>query len=328
MKFWRVLVALLATSLMLGLAAGSASAADHESKATAAATKKKGPSTRKLDRDIKKVRTRTTRAERRIRGIDGAIAALRGLSASNKQGLDFLLAAAPQLVSGLTQLRDGSLQLRDGLVAAGNGLKALQTALETRVGPGLEAAGTAIRSTEYGIGQVLVGGSPLPGAFLVTPDVPDAAQQAQTSQEFVVPPGDAGAPGSPAGPIDVVVGVRSAESDGTGPDNPAAACRVTIDGSDGSAPGNPAQGIGNFTSSTPNAALGGAPFYGIPTKSPQTSTADENRGFPFGPKSDDVLVNLTTPDNSAGDATAVVAEPFSVNLSCIDTSPSATDPSA
>jgi X-X-X-Leu-X-X-Gly heptad repeat protein len=324
MTFWKGLVALLAASLMFGLAAVPASAADGGTKATAAATKK-GPSTRKLNRDIRKVRSRTTRAERRIRGINTAIGALRSLSNGNKQGVDFLLAAAPQLVSGLTQLRDGSLQLRDGLVAAGEGLKKLQAALETQIGPGLQAAGTAIRSTEYGIGQVLVGGQPLPGAFLVTPDVPDAAQQAQTSQDFVVPPSESAAPGSSAGPIDVVVGVRSAESDGTGDDNPAAACRVTIDGSDVA---NGAQGVGNFTTSRANPALGGAPFYGIPTKSPQTSTAEENKGFPFGPKSDDVLVNLTTAENSAGDATAVVAEPFSVNLSCIDTTPSATDPSA
>jgi X-X-X-Leu-X-X-Gly heptad repeat protein len=322
MKFWRVLVALLATSLMIGLAATPASAADDGAKATAAAKKKKGPSTRKLNSDLRKVRTRTTRAERGIRGINGAINALRSLSNGNKQGLDFLLAAAPQLVSGLTQLRDGSLQLRDGLVAAGNGLRALQTALETQVGPGLQAAGTAIRSTEYGFGQVLntTGGAPTgeAGSFVQTPDIPDAVQQAQTTQQFVK---------QATGVVLVAYGVRSAESDGTGADNPAANCKVTVTAEEETNPAIPgAAEEGETATTAANPAFGGLPFQPVPEKSAQTSTDEANKGFPFGLKSSGADADKFTVFNSS--LLIEAGDTYTVGLACVDTSPSATDPSA
>jgi hypothetical protein len=196
--------------------------------------------------------------------------------------------------------------LKDGLTQAGAGLTSLKT-LAT--------------STEYGIGQVFIGATPQAGAFLVTPDIPDTVQQAQTSGTFLA---------SGAGTIHVFVGVRSAESDGDG-SVPAAHCRVTVIGSGGST-----------TTSKPNAGLGGAPFWPINTKSAQTSTDAANAGFPFGPKSSgsdaDTLIDLTdtsgggnaTAPGGAGTeaAAAGAGSAINVQLSCVDTSPSTTDPSA
>lgn len=208
--------------------------------------------------------------------------------------------AAPQIITGLGQLKTG---------------------LET-VGAGLTALKTLAGSTEYGIGQVFVGATPAAGAFLVTPDIPDAVQQAQTSGTFIA---------GNAGLITVRVGVRSAESDGDGT-IPAAHCRVTVTG----------PGATLATTSKPNAALGGAPFYPINTKSALTSTETANAGFPFGPKSSgtdaDTLVDLTdiggsgnatTPLGPGTESTAAGAgQMFTVQLACVDTSASSTDPSA
>jgi hypothetical protein len=198
---------------------------------------------------------------------------------------------------------DGLSKLKDGLTAAGDGLNKLKT-LAT--------------STEYGIGQVFIAGVPAGGSFVVTPDIPDTVNQAQVSQVFVA--------GS-AGVISVQVGVRSAESDGAG-GVPAAHCRVTV-----------VLGA-NITTSKPNAAVGGAPFYPINAKSTQTSTTPANAGFPFGPKVSgadaDNLTDLTD-TSGGGNATAPTGTPatvagagqtYSVTLACVDLSPDATDPSA
>jgi hypothetical protein len=181
---------------------------------------------------------------------------------------------------------------------------------------GLQKLQTLATATEYGIGQVFIGGNPEPGALVVTPDVPDAVQQAQATNQFIA---------SQSGAITVQVAVRSAESDGTGSSLPAAHCRVTV------------QQLGSVATrtSSPNPGLGGAPFWPIDQKSKQTSTAAANAAFPFGPKTSgedaDVLTDLTTGANStapAGSPTATAGTPFSVTLACVDTSPSTDDPSA
>jgi hypothetical protein len=160
---------------------------------------------------------------------------------------------------------------------------------------------------------VFIGGNPEPGAFVVTPDIPDAMQQAQVTNQFIA---------SQAGAITLRVGIRSAESDGTSGADPAASCRVTIL-QEGAAP--------NARTSLPNPDLGGAPFWQIQNKSPQTSTDPAQAGFPFGLISTDQTADLTTGANStapAGSPSATAGLPFTVSLSCVDTTPSTTDPSA
>jgi hypothetical protein len=235
-----------------------------------------------------------------------------------------LRTAVPAQAAQLTKLESVDNRLK-GIEAAApqiiDGLGKLKTGLET-AGAGLTSLKTLATSTEYGVGQVFIGATPVAGAFLVTPDIPDAVQQAQTSGTFIA---------SGAGAITVRVGVRSAESDGDGT-VPAAHCRVTVIGPGGT----------TATTSKPNAALGGAPFYGINTKSVPTSTEAANAGFPFGPKTSgadaDTLVNLTDTAGSGNAAaplgpgteaaTAAAGQTFNVQLSCVDTSPSASDPSA
>ena len=98
---------------------------------------------------------------------------------------------------------------------------------------------------------------------------------------------------------------------------------------------------GSTTTSKPNAALGGAPFYGL-AKSAETSTDAANAAFPFGPKTSgtdaDNLVDLTdtggsgnafAPGGAGTEATAAGAGArIDVQLSCVDTTPSTTDPTA
>jgi hypothetical protein len=199
---------------------------------------------------------------------------------------------------------DGRLKVIEGAAPAIiKGLSDLKAGLE-----GLQKLGT---STEYGVGQVFIGGNPEPGAFVATPDIPDAVQQATVTSQFIA--GQNGA-------ITMRVGVRSAESDGTSGSDPAASCRVTIV-QEGAAP--------NARTSLPNPDLGGAPFWSIHNKSPQTSTTETS--FPFGLISTDQTADLTTGANStapAGSPAATAGTPYTVTLSCVDTTASKDDPTA
>jgi hypothetical protein len=196
-------------------------------------------------------------------------------------------AAAPQIIDGLTKLKDG-------LTAAGDGLVKLKT-LAT--------------STEYGIGQVLVAQPAVAaeaGSFVETPDIPDAVQQAQTTQQFVA---------QHTGALVVAYGVRSAESDGTGAALPAAHCKVTVTNEGGST-----------ETTAANGALGGLPFQPVNDKSALTSTIPTNAGFPFGLK-------LTAPDddkttNFVSSVAVTAGDTYTVGLACVDLSPDANDPSA
>jgi hypothetical protein len=226
----------------------------------------------------------------------------------------------PDALTKLNALDDRLKAIEGAAPAIVKGLNDLKTGLET-AGAGLGKLQKLATSTEYGVGQVFIGATPLAGAFLVTPDIPDAVQQAQTSGQFLA---------TGAGTVTVQVAVRSAENDGDGT-TPAAHCRVT------------AMGVGgSTTTSKPNPALGGAPFWPINTKSVQTSTEAANAGFPFGPKTSgadaDSLTNLTdisgggnavAPGGGGTEAvTAAAGDLITVQLSCVDTTPSTEDPSA
>lgn len=202
--------------------------------------------------------------------------------------------AAPQIVSGLNQLKDAATQLKTGLETAGAGLNSLKT-LAT--------------STEYGIGQVIVL-EPAPnaqeGSFVETPDIPDAVQQAQTTQQFVA---------QQTGNLAVAYGVRSAESDGTGSSDPAAFCKVTVTNE-----------AGATETTAANGSLGGLPFQPVNNKSALTSTDPANAGFPFGLKTSGSDADQTTTFVSTVPVTA--GDTYTVGLSCVDTSASADNPSA
>jgi hypothetical protein len=203
-------------------------------------------------------------------------------------------AGVPQVIDSLTKLGAAAQALKDGL---------------TQVGAGLTSLKTLATSTEYGFGQLVVlspGPNAEAGSFIETPDIPDSVQQAQSTQQFVA---------QHTGNLAVAYGVRSAESDGTGASNPAAFCKVTVT---------------NKTDTTQttaaNPSLGGLPFQPVNNKSTLTSTDPANAGFPFGlkqsgPDADQTTTFVSTVPVTAGDT-------YTVGLACVDTSASATDPSA
>jgi X-X-X-Leu-X-X-Gly heptad repeat protein len=242
-------------------------------------------------------RSQNVRIARHSKSIKKIAAVLTLLSGKGLDGrLKVIEDAAPQIIDGLSKLKDGLTQLKDGLTQAGDGLTKLKT-LAT--------------SQEYGFGQVLViSAGPTVnaegGSFIQTPDIPDAVQQAQTSQQFIA---------QHTGTVSVAYGVRSGESDGTGAANPAAFCRVWVM--------NEADDLGQTAA---NAALGGVPFQPVNTKSPMTSTDPANAGFPFGLKQSGADADVTTTLNTT--VAVAAGDTVRVGMSCVDTSPDANDPSA
>jgi hypothetical protein len=224
------------------------------------------------------------------------LTSLRTLAEGTDARLKVIEGAAPQIIDGLGQLKTAAEQLKAGLETAGAGLNSLKT-----------LAG----ATEYGIGQVIVlepAPNPQEGSFVVTPDIPDAVQQAMTTQEFVA---------QQAGALAVNFGVRSAESDGTGSSDPAAFCKVTLTNE-----------AGATQTTAPNPSLGGVPFQPVDTKSKQTSTEAANAGFPFGQKSGAPDADVMTLFNPTTPVPVAAGDTYTVGLSCVDTSASASDPSA
>ena len=238
-----------------------------------------------------------TRIKTALKGVNTnaqALVDIRTLAQSVDTRLKVIEGAAPQIIDGLGQLKTAAEQLKAGLTTAGEGL----TALKTLAG-----------ATEYGIGQVIVlvpGPTPQAGSFVVTPDIPDAVQQAQTTQQFIA---------QHSGALAVAYGVRSGESDGTGSSNPAAHCKVTVTNEGGST-----------ETTAANPGLGGLPFQPVNTKSTLTSTDPANAGFPFGLKTSGSDADSTTTFVSS--VTVTAGDTYTVGLSCVDTSASASDPSA
>jgi hypothetical protein len=217
-----------------------------------------------------------------------SITDLQGQSGKLDTRLKAIEAAAPQIIDALTKLKDGLTQAAAGL----NSLKTLAT------------------SQEYGFGQLLTstGGPPTAeaGSFVETPDIPDTVQQAQTEQQFVA---------QHNGVLIVLYGVRSNESDGTGAGNPAANCKVTVTNKGGTT-----------QTTAANPSFGGLPFQPVPTKSAMTSTDPANAGFPFGLKQNGADADQTV--TFASTVAVAAGDTYTVGLSCVDTSPSSTDPSA
>ena len=242
-------------------------------------------------------RKQNTRIKTALKGVNAqtlvnntqtqSLVDIRTLAEDVDKRLKVIEGAAPQIVQGLNDLKTG-----------------LETA-----GAGLTSLKTLATSTEYGFGQVIVltpGATPQLGSFLVTPDIPDAVQQAQTTQQFVA---------QHTGSLGVLFGVRSAESDGTGSSNPAAHCKVTVTNEGGST-----------ETTAANPSLGGLPFQPVDVKSAQTSTDPANAGFPFGLKTSGSDADSTVTFVSSIGVTA--GDTYTAGLSCVDTSASSTDPSA
>ena len=106
-------MALVATCLTAGIAAGPAVAAAPSDGSPSAKSAQKPRAT------TESLRKRVVEAEEDLRNTGKGIRFLLELSKRNENAVKFLTAAAPQLVNGLTSLRDASLQLKAGLETLG-----------------------------------------------------------------------------------------------------------------------------------------------------------------------------------------------------------------
>jgi hypothetical protein len=313
MKVRRPLVALVAACLVGGLsatvpAAASAASSDdavataaQDKRVTARQVNRKLNSTRKT---LRSTRRRVNAARRSIRRLNATLATLGRRLGGTEGGLAGLLGAAPQLISSLQQL---GTAVRDQIAP---GLKALSDAVQGQIAPGLKRLGDFVAAPEYGFAQLVVASAgptlnPQLGSFVVTPDIPDTVQQAQTTQQFVA---------QHTGALVVLYGVRSGETDGAGT-VAAAHCKVTLTNE------------GQTTQTTPaNAALGGLPFQPVDERSALTSTDEANKGFPFGLKQSGA--DADKPETFQSTVTVSAGDTYTVGLACVDTTPDANDPKA
>jgi hypothetical protein len=242
-----------------------------------------------------------------VKGIKKAVKLLEDADKTQNSGAVDL---ATKLASVETTLNAVVATAGSALPKIEDALKQLKAGLET-AGAGLTSLKTLATSTEYGFGQVLViSAGPTVnaqlGSFVETPDIPDSVQQAQTTQQFLA---------QHTGNLAVAYGIRSAESDGTGADNPAGYCKVTVTNE-----------AGQTQTTAANGDLGGLPFQPVNTKSALTSTDEANETFPFGLKQSGDDADVTTTYMSSVAVSA--GDTYTVGLSCVDTSASASDPSA
>ncbi len=202
----RLATTLVAACLATGLTTVPvASAADGGTKATTAQKKKaKGPTTRKLNSDLRKVRSRTTKTERSVRSLDRTLKALDALAKGTDGKANTLLAAAPQLISGLTQLGDAVTK------QIAPGLKQLSDAVQNQIAPNLTKLGDAYQSVEYGrAGLFATGATVAAGGSLTSADIPDDGNTITATETAIVV---GGAPGAVT--LDLRAAIRSAEEDG------------------------------------------------------------------------------------------------------------------
>jgi hypothetical protein len=285
----------------ISLIPAGAAFAQNVGTASAKSEKKQNQRIARQAKSIKKVAKATTKVATAVSALSTKVTDQGAQIDAVKAGVDGInaqiAAIVPAVTKALTDLQAGLLQLKAGLETAGAGLTSLKT-LAT--------------SQEYGFGQLLTstGGPPTAeaGSFVVTPDIPDAVQQAQTTQQFVA---------QHNGVLIVAYGVRSNETDGTGASNPAALCKVTVTNEGGTT-----------ETTAPNGAIGGLPFQPVPNKSAMTSTTTANAGFPFGLKTDNTASDADQTVTFASTVAVATGDTYTVGLSCVDTSPSASDPSA
>ena len=214
------------------------------------AIKKQRAAQRRHAASLKKQNAAVNTLTNSAKSLNGALNDLKTIADRADKTAAGITAGVPAIVKGLTDLRTG-------LFAAGAGLTSLRT-LAT--------------STEYGFapGDVIEPGptpNPQGTRSSQTPDIPDSVQQATGRRSS--------SSRQNTGTLLVAYGVRSAESDGTGAGDPAAACTITVTNEAACQP----------TTSAGNAALGGR---AVPVRGHQVH-ADQHGGRqrrvrPFGLK--------------------------------------------
>jgi hypothetical protein len=282
-----IAAAVTASSLALVVAptAGAAKLSKHEKSQTTAIKKAQKTAT-SAGKAAKKAGTSATKAGKDATSGLAAAKTADAKAVAAQGGVNAVLAQVPSVIDGLTKLAAGLTQAGDGLTKIGN----------------------ALAAQEYGVVKVQIGGVDAPGAILTSSDIPDDSNQAIVTGTVV-----AQVPAA-SGPQDVklLAGVRSGESDGTGPNDPVASAglvsmTVTNEPATGvtsMAGGNPGLTDVPLTSA-PNAAAGGAPVYPIPFKAPRVDSAPNPFSFPS-----DKAIDLTDP--ATRQAFAAPAQRFTV----------------
>ena len=222
------MLALAATCLVAALAAPAAGAAAErsgEAEARAAVTKKRlAQRIRAVDRRSRSNRRNVARLGRRLSTLGAQLSA--AITGGDKTLDDKIAGIVGVVTPMVAQMADAAKALEARLNQLAAATEGGFLEVERSFGE-VDTAVSDVRdrvgATEYGIGQaiVLVGATPTPeaGGVVVTPDIPDDEQQAQTHQVFTA---------DNTGTLRVAYGVRSNESDGTGAGNPAASCRVYV----------------------------------------------------------------------------------------------------
>jgi hypothetical protein len=278
-------LAALVAILALSIAAAPASAITKREK--------------KQNRSLRALNKRTKATDKRLKTLSGDLGKLTADVATAKNGLAAIQAAVPTVVSSLTTLGDAAKQLKAGLEAAGAGITQLKTGLETlaakttdgfdevatnltTIGTGLQDLATAsnkfIAGAEYGFVQLYFdpegdgfeANDAVPGALLVSADVPDDTNQSTVTGKLMLRVPDQ----TTAKPVALKSALRSGEKDGTGAANPAGvaglmAMSATMIGAPGTTSiggGNPGTNGTLPLTSAPNGALGGLPVYPIADK--------------------------------------------------------------
>jgi X-X-X-Leu-X-X-Gly heptad repeat protein len=271
-------VATCSLALVGAPAAGAKSKISKTDRAQNTAIKKVGRTASRANR------TANTAKSSAAAGLAAAAAAARKADGA-QGGVNAVLAGVPQITDGLTRLADGLRQAADGLTTIGR----------------------ALTAQEYGVVKVQIAGTDVPGAILTSSDIPDDANSAiVTGTVLAAVPG--GLAGTPL-PVTLLAGVRSGESDGTGPDNPVASAgivsmvvnnptgsgAVTITGGTSRIPAVP-------ITSDANAAAGGAPVYPIPFAAPRVDATPNPFSFPT-----DKAIDLTAQPLAEGGREYTVA---------------------
>jgi hypothetical protein len=285
----RALLLASATVLSCAVATGPATAKTSSAeKKQNTAIKKSASSIKKntsaIKRGAKATRTAdakaTTAAASAAKGIADAKAANDGVGAINTT-------VVPAALQALTDLKNGLLALKDGLTTAGAGLTKLAT---------------FTASDEYGIVEIGAGGTPIPGCFYETGNIPDNVQDAIVSGTCLVPNT---VPALTA--VNINAGIRSNESDGVAGGPAAGVAGIIAYAQTGVNTGaaNAVTALGG--GATVPTSLTTPPAVDIPLKSIPTSTSEP--GFAFGRISSDKFVDLATSQFSGTPASPVFGDP-------------------
>jgi hypothetical protein len=249
MQARRLLLSVLAITLVCGLVAVPAGAAT--------------PVDKKQNKALKALNKRTKKAGKKINKVAVRLGKVSG-------DLGNIQAAVPTVLASLTQLADAAKQLKAGLETVGAGL--------TKLG---DSFTKYVTGAEYGVVGVYVDGALAPGAILTSSDIPDDSNGATVTGTVLA--------AVPNGAVDAEVtlraAIRSGERDGTAQTGAAglaglvsmtvaapAGLGMTVTG------GNTPASVP--LTSAPNAAVGGAPLYPIALKAPRVDATPNPFAFP------------------------------------------------